>query len=366
MQIETRWRNMDPIEGLEPLIARNAERLKRVVGRFDPERGGVELAVHIEHLPKRERYDVSGSLHLTNHSRLFAREESHDVQVAIGTMFDELNRQVRKLKARYDTAKRSGPATEDQANRMADALAESEDEPTEPPSSAASASDGAGSSRLDREQLGRLARMIRRELRFQTAMHDFDDESIDPVTVMDETVAAAIPRLDEMDGDADTEIILIQEAMAAVHRRIQGLLERSGGSEISTSESAGSPDKRDRLESATDRHLAPFFEESLRFGDLLPVDGAAPDEVAQTLEMEDTLDRILSKFPAVVRRVFLLSTLENLSLDQVARALNINEDAARTHLDEAREGLRVGLDEDLSPSWRRLLALEATRPGLAP
>jgi len=65
-----------------------------------------------------------------------------------------------------------------------------------------------------------------------------------------------------------------------------------------------------------------------------------------------------------VRRVFLLSTLENLSLDQVARALNINEDAARTHLDEAREGLRVGLDEDLSPSWRRLL-LEASRPGLA-
>jgi RNA polymerase sigma factor (sigma-70 family) len=116
------------------------------------------------------------------------------------------------------------------------------------------------------------------------------------------------------------------------------------------------------LAGANEAWLAPFVDENLHFEDLLPIDGATPDEVAETLELEERIDRALAEHPPVVRSVFLLSTLENLTLAQVAQSLRINEEAVRRHLDEAREAVLREV-EQTSPSWRRILSIGAGRMG---
>src|SRR5215212_3637591 len=119
MRTEIRWHNLDPIPGVEETIGKRVERLKRTVGRFDPDRGGVELIVQIGQLSKRDLYDVSGNLHLTTSHRLYARDESHDLHVAISQTFDDLARQVRKLKTQLSESRKSGVAMNEAAELFA-------------------------------------------------------------------------------------------------------------------------------------------------------------------------------------------------------------------------------------------------------
>jgi ribosomal subunit interface protein len=367
MRIETRWRNIEPIRPLEEAISKRAERLKRTIGRFDPERGGVELTVQVEHSAKRELYEISGNLHLTNHISLFAREQGHDVLAAIGATFDELARQVRKLKSRYASTKKSGAARGAASEPEGTGAEDNEEAGEEPEQTAAGPDLEVDSMRLDRERLGRLARTIHRELRYQLALQDLREDQVNPVGILDEAIAAAIPRLQEQRRTADSEVVLVQEAMAAVQRRVGELVERRTRDDLSTNASVPAEEKLDRLEAATESYLAPLLDESLCFEDLLPNPGASPEDVASTLELEERIDRLLTEFPQVVRNVFLLSTLENLSPEQVGEVLHINEEAVRTHLSSAREAVRHGLEPEMSPSLRRLFGLEnhpvSTPPG---
>jgi ribosomal subunit interface protein len=351
MRIETRWRNLEPIHGVEQVIAKRAERLKRTVGRFDPERGGVELTIQVEHVSKRDLYEVSCGLHLTNHSHLFAREEGHDLFASLNEAFNELARQVRKLKSRYAATKKSA-SMRGEAGRPEESEEDEEsyldrDQPQGEPET----------SQLDREQLARLARTIHRELRFQAALHDLPEDQTSPMSVLDEAIAAALPRLQEQRSGPAADVVLIQEAMATVQRRVGELLQRASRLELSTDASVPTEEKRDRLEGAGESYLAPFLEESLHFEDLLPMDGASPEEVTATLELEERIDHLLREFPPLVRGVFLLSALEGLSAEQVGEALNLNEETVRTHLTTAREAVRKGLEPELSPALRRVLGL---------
>jgi RNA polymerase sigma factor (sigma-70 family) len=360
MRIETRWRSLEPVTSIEEAIAKRAERLKRTIGRFDPERGGVELSIQIEYSQKRSVYEVSGHLHLTNQSRLFAREESHDALVCIGAVIDELARQVRKLKARYETAKKSpGPAAEE-----SEFVAEEEDTAETSVSARRDAAPGgdATGAPLERKQLSRLARTIRRELRYHVALHDLPGDQISPIAVLDDAIATALPRLQEQSHDGAQDVILVQEAMGAVQRRVADLLARSARNDVSMEATAPGQENRDRLDGASETYLAPLFDVSLHFEDLLPTPGASPEDVAATLELEERVEDVLKAFPPVVRSVFLLSTLEDLSPEQVGQALNINEEAARTHLSEAREALRRGLEPEISPELRQFIGLEPHRP----
>jgi RNA polymerase sigma factor (sigma-70 family) len=209
---------------------------------------------------------------------------------------------------------------------------------------------------LSRDDVARLARSVRRELRYHLSLHDLDEDRINPLAVLDEAIASVMPRLQEAQSPRGLEVVLVQEAMAAVTRRIAQLLEKLGREEISTDDPVPSMDKKDRLDGASESYLTSLIDEDLRFEDLLPAPGEAPDTVAETLELEDRIDEVLGTFPLVARNCFLLSTLENLSHEQVAQALNINEEAVRNHIGEAREALRKGLDSELSPSWRKILA----------
>jgi RNA polymerase sigma factor (sigma-70 family) len=349
---------MEPISQVDEVVEKHAERLKRTIGRFDPDRGGVELTITIEHLLKRDLYEVSGNLHLTNHHRLYARDENKDVQVGIGQTFDDLARQVRKLKTQLSSSRKAGSlAMNEAADLIAEEAGTEDEEPSELEGVAgrAEAADRR-SGLLNRERLARLARTVRRELRYHTSLHDLAEDAIDPISVIDEAIAAALPRLDEGAEDDTIEPLLLQEVMSAVHRRVTEKVEATENPDVPTeqvvhSHAAG-------LESGSNsRYLMPFLEMEggLMVEDLLPVDGATPDEVAETLEMEDRIDRVLSKFSPVVRKTFLLSTLENLSMEQVARTLNINEEGVRTHLAEAREALAEELRDELSPDWLRRL-----------
>ena len=62
-----------------------------------------------------------------------------------------------------------------------------------------------------------------------------------------------------------------------------------------------------------------------------------PEELAQQLEMRVLLDRVLDALPRDLRTVFVLFELEELSLDEIARCLELPRGTAATRLRRARE-----------------------------
>jgi ribosomal subunit interface protein len=360
MRTEVRWRQTDALPQVEQIVEKRVERLKRVVGRFDPGSGGVELIVQIEHMAKRDLFEVSGNLHLTTAHRLYAREENHDLHVAIGQMFDDLARQVRKVKTHVVTERKSALPMNEAADLMAEEEGgEDEEEPEVERRSNAALEEELGR-QLTREQVSRLGRTVRRELRYRMTQHDLDEELIDPSAVLDEAVAATLERLQGGGGARGVEAILVQEAMSAVQSRVTELLEETNRADISTEQMAPVAPRSEESGSNSRNwsELVDLDEPRLLYESLLPGGEATPEEVTEILEMEERIDSILSKHPPVMRNVFLLMTLENLTEEQVARALGINEDSVRVHLREAREVVRRELEQEMSPTWRRILAGE--------
>jgi len=365
MRIDIRWRNMDAVLGLEEAVRERADRLHRSIGRFDPESGGTDLIVHLEHFSKKNLYEASASLHLTTHNHLHARGEGNDVMASVGQAFDELARQVRKIKARYDSALKNSPAMDQAAVLLGGEHDDDDGEEViqEEEELLAHRNDVARSAALAPEQMGRLVRSIRRELRFQIATNDLEEGRIDPLAVLDEAVAATLSRLGDAPGDS-VEMILHQEAMSAVERRIRAMLDENSRGDISTERVIPEEDPDDEIDNGSNTaYLQPLLdlEGSLHVEDTIAVDRASPDEVAETLELEDRIDVILRQYPAVVRSTFLLATLEDLSLEQVARTLGISPETATEHLATARRVVAQALEPDVSPYWRRILSKQAPR-----
>ncbi len=335
MKVEIKWRNHEPRKQMEAAVSRRAERLERVVGSFN--RGNTTLFVQIEYLPKRYIYQISASLKLA-HQRLYVREEGHEPLTSIAKTLDELARKVRKLKSKFQSRRTETPHLADHA--WPDDFGEQAEE--EPPVAIPT---------IGRQQLSRLARMIHRELRYYSATHDFDVTQISPQSILDETIAAALPQIEEPGGPS-IESILLREAMAAIHRRVQGLLDAVDRDDQSTEASVPSETKRDQLSAGGERHLAPLLEENLRFEDLLPVDGATPEEMAATYEAEEKVDEVLRALPSRTRNVFMLHVIEGMSMNQVAQTLKIQLESAGEHLTHALDMLRT--DPELQEMLPRL------------
>jgi RNA polymerase sigma-70 factor (ECF subfamily) len=65
-----------------------------------------------------------------------------------------------------------------------------------------------------------------------------------------------------------------------------------------------------------------------------------PEELTQRLEARELLDRVLDLMPEDLRAVFVLFELEELSVDETARLLNLPRGTAATRLRRSREVFR--------------------------
>ena len=102
MRTEVKWRNVDSAEQdeIQPAIDRQFERLQRVLGSLDKKESS--LTIQVEFHEKRNSFEVSANLH-TAHQHLFTKEEGTEAVGTVGKAFDEMARQVRKLKAKFQS-----------------------------------------------------------------------------------------------------------------------------------------------------------------------------------------------------------------------------------------------------------------------
>jgi RNA polymerase sigma-70 factor (ECF subfamily) len=73
-----------------------------------------------------------------------------------------------------------------------------------------------------------------------------------------------------------------------------------------------------------------------------------PEKDFQTAEVREALERAIAQLPPILRGVFVLRELEELSTRETAAALNISEDVVKTRLHRARLQLRESLSDYFS------------------
>ncbi len=82
--------------------------------------------------------------------------------------------------------------------------------------------------------------------------------------------------------------------------------------------------------------------------------GEAPDSEAARAQMHDILERKVNDLPDSLRMVFVLRSVEELSVEETARYLAISEEAVRTRHLRARGLLREALARDIDSAERDL------------
>ena len=71
---------------------------------------------------------------------------------------------------------------------------------------------------------------------------------------------------------------------------------------------------------------------------------ALPDEQALRAELRETIDRAIQELPEIYRAVIVLRDVEELTTEETAQVLDIQQDAVKTRLHRARLALRQKLD----------------------
>ncbi len=89
--------------------------------------------------------------------------------------------------------------------------------------------------------------------------------------------------------------------------------------------------------------------------------GRSPEEQAQDVEHRGLLARAIDALPENFRTVFVLRHVQELSTEETAQCLDINEETVKTRLHRARALLRRMLLEELEPSLGNVLPFEAPR-----
>jgi len=82
-------------------------------------------------------------------------------------------------------------------------------------------------------------------------------------------------------------------------------------------------------------------------GQSAPDPGAGPEERLARSERADRLGRALSKLPSNQRLAFTLKYVEELTADEIARAMDVPKNTVKTWLLRAREALRKELADEL-------------------
>jgi RNA polymerase sigma-70 factor, ECF subfamily len=95
--------------------------------------------------------------------------------------------------------------------------------------------------------------------------------------------------------------------------------------------------------------------------DTLPMNGPDPEEATLDMEHRQILSKAIDELPEHFRTVFVLRQVQELSVEETARCLDLKEDTVKTRLHRARALLRRSLLEQLEPSAGSVLPFHAPR-----
>ena len=93
----------------------------------------------------------------------------------------------------------------------------------------------------------------------------------------------------------------------------------------------------------------------------LPADTRSPEDGATDVEHRRLLTRAIDALPEHFRTVFVLRQVQELSIEETARCLDIEPGTVKTRLHRARALLRRRLLAEIEPEGRSALPFQATR-----
>ena len=96
MQRNVEFKDFEPSKHFTSLIDRLTAKLEKNIGTFSPD--AVHLRLMVEHNSARKLYTFSLTLDVPGKT-LAAKEERHDIQAGIRSVFEEIDRQLKKYKA---------------------------------------------------------------------------------------------------------------------------------------------------------------------------------------------------------------------------------------------------------------------------
>lgn len=153
--------------------------------------------------------------------------------------------------------------------------------------------------------------------------------------VMQDAYVRAYEHLDQFAGRAQFRTWLTR---IAVHEA----LARAG-----RSKRFDSPDSRDEF------HGDPM--------DQFPTGGRSPEQQAANSELRHVLEDAINQLPELYRCVFMLRDVEQMSIEEVGRILNLSESTVKVRLHRARRTLRKAISESTGQQLARAFPFDAVR-----
>lgn len=312
-----------------PNAARLAPLFRRLAARVDPRAAeswrptGVLHAV-LEKYPTRARYRVSVVLRVPRHT-LVARAEGHEAETVLHSAFLEIERQLRKEKARLrreDLWKRRAPRGRlrwawklepvPRAERERGLLAD-----------------------LVLANLDGLYAFARREVAYHVAAGDLARDDLRLADVVDAVVLRACTEFPRRPLDLEVGPWLRRLAV----EQLQAELERLGRDRAETVRIEDAVPAPGGLDGDIDDFYQP--EPGLTLEDVVPDRSApTPERVAEHHDLQRCLRAALAELPSPWRTALELHYLEELPIAEVARMTRRTEAEVRAGLDLARELLR--------------------------
>lgn len=284
------------------------EHLEPVLSSF---KGEPRLQATIKrHAKGAAKYSVTLRMHLPRKRILLAHGENPDIHAALAQAEERLLREVKKHKdhlreqAVYRRRVRRARLRELKAAQ------------------AALPTDVAKQARGGIEPLlPQLERVVRRELAYLRNSGELPVDYPSVQDVVDEAVLAVIAKW--RPGEPD---VILRELLRAAFKALDHETEaRRRYGEVISLEASPGPDAMEQAEAMVEEEIYEYYQpdESLRLGDVLPDEAAAPPETGLAAVEHEYSLQALSGLPILWRRVWMLSEFERLAVTDIAAILEM-------------------------------------------
>ena len=307
-------------------LERPLARLRRQLVRFPDD--AVHLRVLVREAEGAPRAEASLSLRLPSHT-LAAAEEEHDACTALKEAFQELERLLKKEKARLRRADGWRDAADGFRRELLDRVAlESE-----------RALNEAETRRLRRD-LASVERFVLRELRWFEDIGDLAPGEVDPRDVIDTAFSGAISARQRH----PSRLALLGSAARALRSELDRA--RAAREEVHLEEDVPEVPPAESV-STLGSEIIDYHQpdEDLRMEDVLADLSATPEELEATAELSGLLQDALRNLPSRWGQAFRLALLEGLDESEIAHVLGVDKEAVSAFLAHTHAFLRERIAE---------------------
>ena len=302
-------------------LERPLARLRRLLVHFPSD--AVHLQVLVRENEGAPRAEASLSLRLPSKT-LAASEEEPDARKALKEALEELERLLKKEKARLRRAHEWRESADGFRREILDRMAlESERELHE------------AQARRLRRDLASVEHFVLRELRWFEASGDLAPGEIDPRDVIDTAFSGAI----STGGRHPSRLVLLASAARALRSELERA--RTAREEVHLEDDVPEVAPAERV-STLGSEILDYHQpdEDLRMEDVLADLSATPEELEATAELSALVREALRDLPSRWGQAFRLARVEGLDESEIAKVLDVEKEAVSAYLDHTQAFLR--------------------------